>query len=208
VLIVIAPGAPLALRRVLIIGADVGFATTLQIVVAMLAMPVVPLWVLVANAILGTHGIAGAGAVATQIFLAQLLPLGLGMVVKWVAPVEGPWLGRLIGRSGAILLIAAIASIIVDVPYSIIETHFLPIAVAAITTAAALLVGNLIGGPTSRARHTIAIAGAMRNVGLALLIATINNMPPTVDLIIIIYALVTILIVTVYTRQLPYAATP
>ena len=89
VLIVIAPGAPLALRRVLIIGADVGFATTLQFVVAILAMPVVPLWVLVANAILGTHGIAGAGAVATQIFLAQLLPLGLGVVAKWVAPVEG-----------------------------------------------------------------------------------------------------------------------
>src|SRR6516164_2305941 len=37
VLFVIAPGAPLALRRVLIIGADVGFATTLQFVVAILA---------------------------------------------------------------------------------------------------------------------------------------------------------------------------
>jgi len=121
---------------------------------------------------------------------------------------RGPWLGRLLGRSGAILLIAAIASIIVDVPYSIIEAHFLPIAVAAITTAAALLVGYLIGGPIAQARHTIAITGAMRNVGLALSIATINNLPPAVDLIIIVYALVTILIVTAYTRRLPYAATP
>jgi predicted Na+-dependent transporter len=198
VLIVIAPGAPLALRRALSTGVDVSFATTLQVVIAMLAVPVLPLWVVIANEILGTHGIADAGTVAKQLFLAQLLPLGLGVVVKWVAPVKGPWLGMVLGRSGAILLIAAIIVIIVDIPYSIIATHFWPIAVATITTAAALSVGYRIGGPAAQARQAIAITGAMRNVGLALLIATINNLPPAVDAIIIIYAIVTILMVTTY----------
>ena len=208
VLILIAPGAPLALRRALSTGVDVGFATTLQIVVTILAVPVLPLWVIVANAILGTHGVADASLVAKQVALAQLLPLGLGVVVKWVAPVKGLWLGMVLGRSGAILLIAAIVSIVVDVPYSIIATHFWPIAMATITTTAALSVGYLIGGPTTQARQAIAIAGAMRNVGLALLIATINDLPPVVDAIIIIYALVTILIVTAYLWWLSYATTP
>ena len=205
VLILIAPGAPLALRRALSTGVDVGFATTLQIVVTILAVPVLPLWVIVANAILGTHGVADASLVAKQVALAQLLPLGLGVVVKWVAPVKGLWLGMVLGRSGAILLIAAIVSIVVDV---LIATHFWPIAMATITTTAALSVGYLIGGPTTQARQAIAIAGAMRNVGLALLIATINDLPPVVDAIIIIYALVTILIVTAYLLWLSYATTP
>ena len=39
-LIVMAPGAPLALRRALSSGADAGFATTLQVVVALLAVVV------------------------------------------------------------------------------------------------------------------------------------------------------------------------
>jgi hypothetical protein len=41
---VIAPGAPLALRRALGSGGDAGFAPTLQIAVAILAVPAVPLW--------------------------------------------------------------------------------------------------------------------------------------------------------------------
>jgi BASS family bile acid:Na+ symporter len=207
VLIAIAPGAPLALRRALSSGADVGFAATLQIVVAMLAVPLVPLWVIVANAILGTHGIADAGSIATQVFLAQLLPLSMGTVVKRLAPVMGPWIGTVLGRTAAILLIAVLVSIIVDVRYSILATHHWPIAVAAVTTTAALSVGHLIGGPSPQIRHSTAIAGAMRNVGLALLIATINHMPPTVGVIIISYAITTILIVMAYIWWLAHITT-
>jgi predicted Na+-dependent transporter len=200
-LIVIAPGAPLGLRRALTSGANAGFAATLQIAVAMLAVPVLPLWVIVANAILGTHGIADAGSVAKQVFLAQLLPLGMGVVVKRLAPAKGPLLGMALGRSGTIQLIVALVSIIVDVPYSIITTHSRAIAVAAVTTATALAIGHGIGGLLSRVRHSIAITGAMRNVGLALFIATINDVPPAVDVIIISYGIVTMLIVAAYIQR-------
>lgn len=47
-------------------------------------------------------------------------------------------------------------------------------------------------------RHSIAITGAMRNVGLALLIATINRTPPPVEVIILSYGITAILIVTAY----------
>ena len=108
VLMVIAPGAPLALRRALGSGGDAGFAPTLQIAVAILAVPAVPLWVVVGNWILGTHGFADATAVARQVFLAQLLPLGLGAIVRRVASASGARIGRALGRVGAILLIAAL----------------------------------------------------------------------------------------------------
>jgi len=199
-LIVIAPGAPLALRRALASGADAAFATTLQIVVAFLAVVVLPLWVILGNTILGTHGIADAGSVAKQVLLAQLLPLVLGAFAKRVAPVRGPWIGTMLGRAGAVLLIVAITSIVVDLPYSVVATHPRPIVVAVATTVTALFLGHLIGGPRLEVRHAIAIAGAMRNVGLALLIATINRTPPVVEVIILSYGITAIVVVAVYIR--------
>jgi predicted Na+-dependent transporter len=198
VLMVIAPGAPLALRRALNSGADSGFASTLQIVIAILAVPAMPLWVIIGNAILGTQGVADAGAVARQVFLAQLLPLGLGAIVKRVAPVRGPWLGTMLGRAGIVLLAGALVSIVVNVRYSILATHPWPIAAAAATTLAGLSVGHLVGGSSLEVRHSIAIAGAMRNVGLALLIATMNRTPPVVDVVIVSYAITAVLVVTAY----------
>ncbi len=198
VLMAIAPGAPLALRRALASGADEGFAPTLQIAVAILAVPAVPLWVVVGNWILGTHGFIDAAAVARQVILAQLLPLAMGTIVKRVAPVRGAQIGIALGRAGAILLIAALVSILVNVRYSILLTHFWPIVCVAIITIAALVVGHLLGGPSPEIRHAMAIAGALRNVGLALLVATTNQTPPEVEVVIISYAIAAIIIVSAY----------
>jgi hypothetical protein len=44
----------------------------------------------------------------------------------------------------------------------------------------------------------MAIAGAMRNVGLALLVATANQTPPEVEVVIISYAITAVAIVSVY----------
>jgi predicted Na+-dependent transporter len=198
VLMAIAPGAPLALRRALASGADEGFAPTLQIAVAILAVPAVPLWVVVGNWILGTHGFINAAVVARQVILAQLLPLAMGTIVKRVAPVRGARIGIALGRAGAILLLAALVSILVNVRYSILLTHFWPIVGVAIITIAALVLGHLLGGPSPEIRHAMAIAGALRNVGLALLVATTNQTPPEVEVVIISYAITAIIIVSTY----------
>jgi len=197
-LMVIAPGAPLALRRALGSGGDAGFAPTLQVAVAILAVAAVPFWVIIGNAILGTHGIAGVGSVATQVFLAQLLPLVLGALVKRVAPISGAWVGTVLGRAGGILLIAALVSQVVDMHSAILSTRPWPVAVAAVTTIMALLLSYSTGGRSPEVRHSVAIAGALRNVGLALLLATTNQVPPVVHVVIVSYALTAIIIVAAY----------
>ena len=198
VMMAIAPGAPLALRRALASGGHAGFAPALQIALAILAVPALPLWVVIGNWILGTHGIIGALAVGRQVVLAQLLPLALGAVVKRIAPVRGPRIGIALGRAGAILLLAALVSILINVRYSIVLTHFWSIASAAIITIAALAVGHLMGGGLPEIRHAMAVAGAMRNVGLALLVASTNQTPTEVEVVIISYGLTAIIIVSVY----------
>ena len=118
--------------------------------------------------------------------------------MRRVTPVRGAQIGRALGRGGAILLIVALLSVLVNVRYSILLTHFWPIASAAVTTIVALVAGHLLGNPSAEIRHAIAIAGAMRNVGLALLVATANQTPPMVEVIIISYAITALVIVSVY----------
>ncbi|HET6198551.1 MAG TPA: hypothetical protein VFE12_22490 [Acetobacteraceae bacterium] len=197
-LMAIAPGAPLALRRALGSGADAGFAPTLQVAVAILAVPAVPAWVIIANAILGTHGVADAAAIARQVFLAQLLPLALGAVVRKAAPHWGVRIGTGLGRTGLVLLLTAIASQVVDLQYVILATRLWPTITAAAITIAALLVGHLLGGALAEVRHSVAIAGALRNVGVAFLVAATNHVPPEVEAVVVSYAITAIVVVTVY----------
>ena len=196
-LMVIAPGAPLALRRALGSGADVGFAPTLQMAIALLAVPAVPLWVEIANLILGTKGVADPVAVGKQVLLAQLLPLALGSIVRRAAPVWGARIGTALGRAGAVLLIAAILGQVVDLHRIILAAQLWPIVVATVTTIFALSAGQLTG-QLPEVRHAIAVTSALRNVGLALLIATSNRTPPIVEVVIVSYAITAIIIVSAY----------
>jgi bile acid:Na+ symporter, BASS family len=197
-LMAIAPGAPLALRRALSSGGDAGFAPTLQIAVALLAVPAMPLWVFAGNWILGTSGIVDMAMVAKQIVLAQLLPLVLGAILKRVAPVSSLWIGTTLGRASAVLLIAAIISQLVDSHLLLLAARPWPVAAAVVTTVAAIAAGHVLGGGLPEVRHAVAIAGALRNVGLALLVAVVNRTPPTVEVVIINYAITAALVVTGY----------
>jgi BASS family bile acid:Na+ symporter len=197
-LIVIAPGAPLALRRALGSGEHAGFAPALQVAVAILALPALPLWVAIGNWILGTHGIVDLAAVAKQVSLAQLLPLALGAAVRGVAPVWGPRLGIALGRAGAALLIIAIATEVINLHAIIALARPGAVVVATITTLVAIVMGHLFGGVVTAVRHSIAVASALRNVGLALLIAETNKVPPVVQATIITYAMSTLVLVTIY----------
>jgi predicted Na+-dependent transporter len=198
VLIAVAPGAPLALRRALGSGAHAGFAPTLQIAIALLAVPAVPSWVMVGNLIFGTQGNADPAAVARQVLLAQLLPLTLGAAMKRAAPVWADRAGAVLSRAGAVLLLAAIVFQIVDLHRLILSMQLWPVTVAAATTIAALSAGHLMGRGSPKIGHSIAVASALRNIGLAMLIATANQAPPLVEVTIVTYALTAIVVVSAY----------
>lgn len=197
-LMAIAPGAPLALRRALSSGGHAGFAPTLQAAIAVLALPALPLWTAIGNWILGTHGIVDLAAVARQIFLAQLLPLALGAAARRVAPVWGPRLGTALGRAGVFLLVAATATEVVNLHSIIAAVRPSPVAVALVTTLAAIAMAHLIGGTLVAVRHSIAISSSLRNVGLALLVAETNKTQAAVQVALITYAITAIVVVSVY----------
>ena len=86
VLMAISPGAPVALRRSLGAGGHRAFAPALQILVATLAVVSMPLSIAALNHLYSGHASLDPREVARQVFIAQLLPLGVGIAVRGSAP--------------------------------------------------------------------------------------------------------------------------
>src|SRR5205823_6687086 len=81
-LMAISPGAPVALRRSLGAGGHRSFAPALQIAVAALAVISMPASIALLDELYAGHASIAPGHVARQIFIAQLLPLGLGIAFR------------------------------------------------------------------------------------------------------------------------------
>jgi BASS family bile acid:Na+ symporter len=198
VLMAISPGAPVALHRSLEAGGHRSFAPGLQILVALAAVASMPLSIAVLNALYAGHASISPASVASQVFSAQLLPLGAGIVVRRTAPnlanrVE-PWLARL----GTGLLAALTVLALIDVGPVVVEAGLRVALAIAIVTALALLAGHALGGPDPGTRTAVAISSAARNPGLALLVATLNRAAPEIGVTVLVYLVVAAVTVLPY----------
>jgi BASS family bile acid:Na+ symporter len=199
VLMAISPGAPVALHRSLEAGGHRSFAPALQILVAVLAVASMPLSVAVLNGLYAGQASISAAHVASQVLTAQLLPLGLGLLIRRTAPNLADLVERWLGRLGGGLLVGLTVLALIDVGPIVLEAGLRIALAIAIVTALALLVGHTVGGPEPGTRTAVAISSAARNPGLALLVATLNRAPPQVGATVLVY------LVVAAATVLPYA---
>ena len=89
-LMAISPGAPVALRRSLGAGGHQSFAPALQIALALLAVVSMPLWIAAFDEYYAGTATIDPRHLARQVFVAQLLPLGLGMLARRAAARPPP----------------------------------------------------------------------------------------------------------------------
>jgi BASS family bile acid:Na+ symporter len=200
ILMAIAPGAPLALRRSLKAGGHAAFAPVLQITLALVAVISMPLWLKALNFWYHGHASLSAWDVAHQAFAAQLLPLAAGMLAQRLLPEAAvAWLRARLPKLGIVLLAAFLLLALLDVWRDVIDaTQGLVFAIVVIT-ALALAMGHALGRPHAAVRTVVAIATAARNPGLALLVGILNGASPrTVDTILA-YVVFSALTITVYT---------
>jgi BASS family bile acid:Na+ symporter len=198
VLMSIAPGAPVALRRSLGAGGHRAFAPSLQISVALLAVVSMPLSIAALNHVYAGQASVAPWDVARQVFVAQLLPLGLGMALRQVAAALAARLEPRLARIGNALLVATVVLVLINGWEGTITAGFRVMAAVALITGAALAVGHLLGGPEPATRTAVAITSAARNPGLALLVAAVNAAPPGVNAAILAYLVVSVLVVVPY----------
>jgi predicted Na+-dependent transporter len=197
-LMAIAPGAPVALRRALDAGGHRSFAPALQIAVAMLAVVSMPLWVAAFNEYYGGQAAVAPQPLARQVFTAQLLPLSLGMLVRHFLPGFAARVEPNLRRAGGALLVVLLILALIDIWEVVIGAGLRVTLAIVLITALALAVGHLMGGPEPATRTATAISSAARNPGLALLVATLNAAPPAITATVLAYLMIGALTLTPY----------
>jgi BASS family bile acid:Na+ symporter len=196
VLMAISPGAPVALRRSLGAGGHRAFAPSLQISVALLAVFSMPLSIAALNHLYAGHASVAPWDVARQVFVAQLLPLGLGIALRQAAAPLAARLEPRLARIGNALLVATVVVVLINGWEGTVIAGLRVLTAVALITGAALAVGHLLGGPEPATRTAVAITSA----GLALLVAAVNAAPPAINAAILAYLVVSVLAIV------PYAA--
>ncbi len=198
VLMAISPGAPVSLRRSLDAGGHRAFAPSLQICIALLAMASMPLSIAALNHVYGGHASIAPQEVAKNVFFVQLLPLGLGVAFRQYFASVAESLETRLRKVGLALLCVTLAMLLADLWRATINANGSALAAMLVLTIAAIAVGHWIGGPEPSTRTAVAISSALRNAGLALLVATRNDAPPAVIATILAYVLVSGLVIAPY----------
>ena len=123
-------------------------------------------------------------------FPAQPLPLGLGPLTRSARPAGAARLEPRLARLATALLLLLAVLAVIDI-WQVVVNAGPRIALAIATvTALALAVGHLLGGPDPATRTAVAISSAIRNPGLALVVATLNAAPPEVIATVLAYLIV------------------
>jgi bile acid:Na+ symporter, BASS family len=189
ILMAISPGAPVALRRAIEAGGGPQFAPTLHLAIVMFAVITVPVSVMVMSWIFSVRFAISPLDVARQVFFAQLFPLGIGAALRAWRPVTAARFEPRLAALSNLMLLALIVLCLVVLGPRIVAMGWAPVIAGIGLTLCALFVGTIFAGRNATVRPAAAVAAAMRNPGLALLIATRNAAPPDVTASVFGYAL-------------------
>ena len=172
VILAICAGAPLLPKKLIKFGGDPAYIFSLIVNTSLLAIVTVPasLHLLASIISLDTPTVTPVH-VAGVIFKTFLLPLGIGMLLRWVAPALAERIGEPLLKIASIVMgICAIVALAAGF-HLVFEVGLPSVLAFAAFTIAAILAGHFFGGPDPSDRTSLAIACASRHIGLALLIA-------------------------------------
>jgi len=189
-LMAISPGAPVALRRSLRAGGHRSFAPALQIAVAILAVVSMPLSIAALAEYYGARAVVDPLELARQVFMAQLLPLALGMAMTRFRAANAAWIEPKLRRLGGALLVLLLVLVLIDIWQVVIGAGWRLTLAVVVVTASALAVGHLLGGPEPATRTATAICSAARNPGLALVVVTLNSAPSAITRTVLAYLVI------------------
>lgn len=194
----ISAGAPMLPRKLMRLGNE-EYVISLVVVSSLLAIVTVPAWL----ALLGPHfdrlGTPDPMTVAGVLGKSFLLPLVLGVAVRWWLPDASARLSDLLLKVVGLVFSGCALALLVTHYQVILAVMGLPILVLGGFTLAALGVGHAMGGPDPNDRTALAVSCATRHVGVAMVVAAATPNPRTVVLIVA-YALASAVVIIPYMK--------
>ena len=175
-LLAASPGAPLTTKRAYMAGAKIHDTVALQFTLALLAVVVTPLTLNLFHASfeLLSEKISVL-EVSRQIASVQLLPLGLGFLLQKLSSKLVNLMDKPLNIIANLLFLILVVVAILPAFLLIVQMNLFSFITIAIIVLAALAIGHYLGGSDIEKRAALAIACVARNFGLALFIATLND---------------------------------
>ncbi len=153
-------------------GGQSTYAIGLLGVVSIAAIVLVPASVWLLATLLGATFRVSFGTVASLMLQTVVVPLAIGEALRTVAPHAAARAARPVSILGMLILAAAFVLIVAEAwPEMRAQLGNGTFVAIVLVTAAALLVGHLLGGPDAATRPVLAIATAVRHPAIAITIA-------------------------------------
>lgn len=201
-LMAISPGVPFVVlsggRRK---GGSLGFAVELAFLLPALSIVTVPI---TASLVLpGAH--ISASSIVASLFIFQLVPLLIGILINERAPEAAARLRRLVGIVALIVVVTLLVLLAPRIAAAITTVYgsFGMLAMASLVILS-LLTGWVLGGSERAYRRTLSVGTALRNIGLSAVIATTSFRGGEVAAAVLTYLVIQLVLVTLvgvfYTR--------
>jgi BASS family bile acid:Na+ symporter len=198
VVLAISAGAPMLPRKLMRLGNE-EYVISLVVVSSLLAIVTVPAWLLLLGPHFGRLDALDPATVAGVLGKSFLLPMLLGIAVRWFLPDASARLSDVLLKFVGIVF-SACALLLLATHWQVVGAILgPPILTLGGFTLAALGVGHLMGGPDPNDRTALAVTCATRHVGVAMVIAAATPGPRTVVLIVA-YALASALVIIPYMK--------
>jgi len=194
----VSAGAPLLPRKLLRIG-DGAYIFSLVLLSSLLAIVVVPAWLVLLGPYFGSPLELEPQQVAWILAKSFLIPLGAGMLMRWWWPAFAVrWSSRLMGVAGLVLTVCAVGLLVLHWEVLLVASWAGVLALIALV-AMALAIGHVLGGPAHDDRTALAVACASRHIGIAVLVAA--SLPgPRTAVIIAVYIVASAMVGMPYLR--------
>jgi BASS family bile acid:Na+ symporter len=169
----VSPMPPIILQQEIEAGGDADYSIGLQILGTGFSILVVPVMLMVVEAVFGVTGNFDPFAMSQILLVSVALPLGAGLLVGSWLPGWRRQISLWAGRVGnAALLIAAIAVLFVIWPDMLRLIGGGVLWVTSLTISFSLAAGHWLGGPDEGNRGALAVACAARHPAVAIALST------------------------------------
>jgi BASS family bile acid:Na+ symporter len=208
----ISPVPPLLPNRESKSGGNEGYALGLMALLGLLAIVTVPLSTNILQRVFNRPLAVPPAAIAKAVFVAILLPLGAGMLVRALFPALASRLEKPVSLIGKVLLLLAALVALAGSWRAVAAALGDGTLIALVAfVALALIAGHVLGGPDPDHSVVLALSSACRHPAIALSIATLNFADEHFAGTILLYLIVNFIVGGVYVawqrRRAPAVAT-
>lgn len=201
---IVCPGAPMIPFKSLQAGGNAKFVASLQFMVCILAIISIPLTALILAEFSPNEPWLSPQEIAKQIFFAQVLPMGMGVLLAQYSPKLAEDLVEPVTKIAKFMLLFVVIILLALTLEKVMNAGFWAYLAMALISVGSLACGHLLGGSEPETQTVLAYSTATRNGGLAVLLVSLNF--PNLDYIkggiidsLITYALIAAFVSIPYT---------